>query len=171
VPRPVPSHVGFSWLLVAGFALVGCGVDFLPWSAPHNTAPVAVRMTPSGQIEALLVPCSPTRIARFEVIGSSDGLLHENDPRVWQVDFSPPVPDLRSVVLGVVPPGAVVQTPWPAAGLADSDEDGYVVRAVLDNGERWDLSFLPDEDLADGEIRFHEQNISPETFAEQSRCP
>jgi hypothetical protein len=160
----------FSWLLIAGFALVGCGGDFPPWSAPYHTAPVAVRMTASGQIEALLVPCSPTRVARFEVIAPMDGLLHENDPRVWQVDFTPPVPDLRSVVLGVVPPGGAVQIPWPAAGLADWDDDSFVVRAVLDNGEHWDQGFRP-ERIADGEVRFRERNVSPETFAEQSRCP
>jgi hypothetical protein len=159
---------------VALFALVvllaGCGGDFPPWSAPASTAPVAVRMTASGEIETLLVACTPARISRFEVIAPSDGVLDETDPRVWQVDFTPPVPDLHSVVLGVAPPGGAVRIPWPAAGLPGESEASYVVRAVLEDGERWDLGFRP-ERIANGEVRFRERDLSPETFAEQSRCP
>jgi hypothetical protein len=142
---------------VALFALVvllaGCGGDFPPWSAPASTAPVAVRMTASGEIETLLVACTPARIARFEVIAPSDGVLDETDPRV-----------------GVAPPGGAVRIPWPAAGLPGESEASYVVRAVLEDGERWDLGFRP-ERIANGEVRFRERDLSPETFAEQSRCP
>jgi hypothetical protein len=157
-------------LVAIAVLLAGCGGDFPPWSAPGPDAPVAVRMTGSGAIEALLVPCTPARITRFEVTAPRQAVQEADDPRLWQVDFMPPVTDLRSVVLGEVPRGGTARIPWPPDALASGDVDSYVVRVELDSGHDWSLGFDP-EDLEGGDVRFRERNVSPETFAELSRCP
>jgi hypothetical protein len=157
------------WLIVAAVALTGCEV---PWSAPEHNPPVAVQGTPAAGVEVLLVPCSPVRITRFEVTAPREVVQRAEDPRVWQVDFSPPVTDLRRVVLGQVSPGGAEKVPWPPAGLNRQDpEFGYVVRVVLDDGNYWYQGFRRQRDLTNGRIMFHDKSVSPETFAEQSRCP
>lgn len=158
-----------TWLLVAAVLLAGCAP---PWSAPEHEHPVAVRATSSGMVEVLLVPCSPVRITRFEVTAPREVVQRAGDPRVWQVDFSPPATDLRRVMLGQVPPGGTEKVLWPPTDLASQDPDfGYVVRVVLDDGDYWYQGFSRQRDLIDGRIMFHDRSVSPETFAEQSRCP
>ncbi|MGH3767926.1 MAG: hypothetical protein ACRDTX_22730 [Pseudonocardiaceae bacterium] len=157
------------WLIVAAVVLTGCD---LPWSAPEHTPPVAVRAVPSGGVEVLLVPCSPVRITRFEVTAPREVVQRAEDPRVWQVDFSPPVTDLHRVVLGQVPQGGTAKVPWPPAGLGSQDpEFGHVVRVVLDDGDYWYQGFDRQRDLTNGRIMFHDKSISADVFAGQSRCP
>jgi hypothetical protein len=150
--------------------LSGCGGDFPPWSAPAPTAPIAVRMSPTGQVEALLVPCTPVRIARLEVTAPREAVQAVDDPQLWQVDFAPPTTNLHTVVLGETPPGGAVRVPWPTGGLSGQEAHSFVVRVVLADGGDWWIGFQPEEDLADGQVRFQERNMTPEAFAEQSRC-
>lgn len=158
-------------LLVGLLVLAGCGGDFPPWSAPERDTSVAVRETPSGGVEALLVPCSPVRVTRVEVIAPRGEGDREGDPRLWQVDFTPPATDLRDVTLGVVPPGGTETVPWPATGLGQDPDASYIVNVVLDDGTAWEQGFSQERHLADGSVRFHDRNMSPDTFAEESRCP
>ncbi len=152
--------------MAAAAVLAGC----FP-SDPARVHPVAVRTTSSGEVEVLLVPCSPVLISRFEVTDPQEAFQSADDPRVWQVDFSPPATDLHRVTLGQVPPGGNEQVPWPSAGLDSRDPDkNYVVRVVLDNGGYWYQGF-DQRHLTEGRILFRDRSISPEAFAEQSRCP
>lgn len=154
-----------AWLLAVGALLAGC----FP-TEPANTPPVAIRATSSSEVEVLLVPCSPVRITRFEVTAPQEAFQDPDDPRVWQVDFSPPATGLRQVALGKVPPGGTEQVPWPAGGLEKDADKSYVVQVLLDDGVDWNQSFEV-SDLTDGRIMFHDRYVSPETFADQSRCP
>ena len=156
-----------AWLLAAVAVLVGCE---LPWSAQFLEPPVAVRATSVGGIEVLIASCSPVRITRFEVTAPKETIQRANDPRIWQVDFSPPATDLRRLVLGQVPPGGTEQVPWPPAGLSEDPDKIYVVRVVLDDGNYSYESFQK-SDLIGGRVLFHDRPVSPETFAEQSGCP
>lgn len=152
-----------TWLFVAAVLLAGCAP---PWSAFEA---LAIRATSSGGVEVLLVPCSSMRITRFEVIAAADNAQNADVPRVWQVDFSPPATDLRRVVLGQLPLGGTEQVPWPPAGLGSQD-NAYVVQVGLDSGDYW-LQGFHQRDLTGGRILFHNKLVTPETFAEQSRCP
>jgi len=139
-----------------------------PWSSFEAKDPLAIQGTSSGGVEALLVPCSPVRVTRFEVIDGADNAQKTDVPRLWQVDFSPPTTDLRRVVLGQVPPGGTEQVQWPAAGL-DGQDHGYVMQVGLESGEYWIQGFHQ-RDLTGGRVLFHNKLITPEAFAGQSRC-
>ena len=154
------------WFFVAAVLLAGCTP---PWSAFEAEDPLAIRATSSGEVETLLVPCSSVRITRFEVIAAEGTVQNADVPRVWQVDFSPPATDLRRVVLGELPTGGIEQAPWPPVGL-DGQDKPYVVQVQLDGGDYWIQGFHQ-RDLAGGRILFHNKLVSPEIFAEQSRCP
>jgi hypothetical protein len=157
-----------AWLIAAAVLLAGCTP---PWSTFEAMDPVALRATSSGEIEALLVPCSPVRITSFDVTGVRETPQSHDYPRIWQVDFSPPATDLRRVVLGQVPPGGTEQVRWPPAGLDSlSREYGYIVQIQLSSGDHWTQGFHR-EDLTGGQILFHNKTVTPEVFAAQSRCP
>ena len=151
--------------MAAAVLLAGCTP---PWSAFEATDPLAIRATSSGGVEALLVPCSSVRITRFEVIAAAETAQNADVPPVWQVDFSPPATDLRRVVLGQIPPGGTEEVQWPPADLSSQDS-AYVVQVELDSGDYWIQGFRQ-RDLTDGRILFHNNLVSPEVFAEQSRC-
>ncbi|MGH8884609.1 MAG: hypothetical protein ACRDYX_05445 [Egibacteraceae bacterium] len=151
----------------AAIVLTGCE---LPWSAFEAEDPVAIRAS-SGEVEVLLVPCSPAGITSLHVTGVRETAESRDYPRVWQVDFSPPATDLRRVVLGQVPPGGTERVPWPPAGLDSlGQEYGYIVQVQLDGGDHWIQGFRQ-QNLTEGRILFHNESLSPDAFADKSRCP
>jgi hypothetical protein len=154
---------------VAAAVLSGCG-DFPPWSAPEPPDRLALRETPAGVIEGMLVPCGPVRVSRIELMQSRVGEDPALRPRAWQVDFAPPVDGLRTFEIGGVPPGAVLRVPF--RGRDDLDpERGLLVQVVLADGTVWGQDLRRDEDLSGGRVRFHARTTSAAEFAERSRCP
>lgn len=160
------SHLRVRSLAAMGMVVIaGCTP---PWSAFEAEDPVAIRTTSSGEVEVLLVPCSPAGITSIEVTEVHKYDPSQEDPRIWQVDFSPPVTNLHSFVLGQAPPQGAQQVPWPSAGLGE--EYGYIVEVQLDGRDYWVQGFHR-QDLPDDQILFHNELLSRETFAERSRCP
>jgi hypothetical protein len=157
-------------LAAAAAVLTGCGGDFPPWSAPEPTDQLAVRETPAGVIEGVLVPCGPVRVSRIEVLmlgmGEDRGLAR----RAWQVDLVPPADGLLTFDVGGVPSGGVLRVPF--RGLADPDpKRGPLLQVVLADGTEWTESLGHSGELSGGRVRFHARTTSAAEFAERSRCP
>lgn len=153
-------------LAVAMVTACGPSSDFPPWSAPLPDDRIALHHTESGQFEILLAPCTPVEVTRLELVGPV-GLGDDLDtvPRIWQVEFRPPVSDLRTVTIGVVPPGGTESVSWEAAELPPLDT--MVAVAHLADGTTWRVA-MPDEGR--GSVRFLAEDFPFAEFQDRSRC-
>lgn len=160
--------------------LIREGVRFVP---SHNYyAPVALQMTPDGEIEALYAPCddpdwqqdqSPFRrklITGFELM-SREPTNDEEAPSdiAWQFDLDEPTA-LDSVVLGELPQDATEEVPWPDDGIdAYAHDTLFTARFIFEDGRKGAMSFRLDE-LDVETILFRDKNMPPEEFATAERC-
>ncbi|WP_086665877.1 hypothetical protein [Lentzea kentuckyensis] len=126
--------------------------------------PVAVRLTETGQVEILYTSCQPAKVVTAEIVAPREQVFDENDPRLWQVDFSTPA-EVQRFVAGETPSGAVervrLQKPQPGQTL--------VARVVLQGDVVLYHDFTLD-DLSGGKVRYHLKNMSPEDFRRATSC-
>ncbi|RAS59829.1 hypothetical protein C8D87_113135 [Lentzea atacamensis] len=148
--------------LVAAVVALGLLVGGCVPQAPYD--PIAVRLTESGQVEIVYTSCQPLPVVTAEVVAPGEQIFDDGDPRLWQVDFSPPA-DLKQFVVGETPSGAVDRVPFqqPQPGRI------LVARIVLHG----DLALYHDftlDDLSGGKVTYRQKNMAPEDFRRETSC-
>jgi hypothetical protein len=148
--------------LVAAVAALGLLVGGCVPQAEFD--PIAVRLTESGQVEIVYTSCQPVKVVTAELVAPKDAVFYDDDPRLWQVDFSPPA-EIQRFVVGEKPSGAVDRVPFqqPQSGQM------LVARIILHG----DVALYHDfklEDLSGGKVAYGPKNMSPDDFRRETSC-
>lgn len=126
--------------------------------------PIAVQVMDNSPVIPY-TSCSPLKVKEAEILLPGDVVVEESDPRLWQVDFSPPSPN-KEFGLTVSGSEGIVRVMWtPLSDISDI----LVGRLVLEDGTRISQDFQLTE-LAIGIIRYEDKNMPLRDFETQSMC-